>query len=68
MVRVEIRQHPEDTVVATVESRPGRVSVSGSHAGLVQLVPRRGLPSGRVVDANENPDEWTRGLLLVSIG
>lgn len=64
MVRVQIRQHPDDAVVASVESRPDGVYVSGSHAGLVQLVPRRGLPSGRVVDASQNPDEWTRGLII----
>jgi len=63
MVRVEIRQSTDDTLLATVDSAPGGIAVSGPWERLLDRSPQLGLPSGRIVSAESDPDEWTRGLI-----
>lgn len=65
MVRVEIRQNTDNVVLATVESRGDHVDVVGPWERWLDLAPHRGLPSGSLVSADSEPDEWVRGLIVV---
>jgi hypothetical protein len=64
MVRVEIRQSTDDTVLATIESNPSGIVVSGPWERWLDLSDHIGLPSGQIVSAESEPDEWTRGLIV----
>ena len=64
MVRVEIRQNTDNVILATVESGPDRVRVVGPWERWLELAPHRGLPSGRPVSPDTDPDEWVRGLIV----
>lgn len=63
MVRVEIRQSTDDTLLATIESEPAGIAVSGLWERLLDRSPQLGLPSGRMVSPESDPEEWTRGLI-----